>query len=297
MPWAGGDIMPKFKEGDYVVRKSYGKDILFRVIEVINSTRGSIVVLKGVDLRIVADAPEDDLELQTRDGARKYRSSFDEKIEKCMENTRSGCKRSKCKSFFKRGLARQQDCYVKSAKVLHIDGDKEYLDICLENYKKLEIEAVGKAIDEKDQARHVVSLLKEHNPDILVLTGHDGLIKGFNDLSSINGYRNSKYFVNAVKAARTYESSLDELVIFAGACQSHYEEILEAGANFASSPHRVLIHCLDPVFICEKIAYGPADRFVSLDELITNTITGVKGIGGIQTRGKQRQICPKSPYS
>lgn len=69
-----------------------------------------------------------------------------------------------------------------------------------------------------------------------------------------------------------------------------------AGANFASSPNRVLIHCLDPVFVCEKIAYTRIDQIVSIHELINNTITGNKGIGGLQTRGKYREGYPRSTY-
>lgn len=68
------------------------------------------------------------------------------------------------------------------------------------------------------------------------------------------------------------------------------------GANFASSPSRVLIHCLDPVFICEKIAYTRIDQVVSITDAIDNTITGIKGIGGLQTRGKYREGYPKSSY-
>ena len=34
------------------------------------------------------------------------------------------------------------------------------------------------------------------------------------------------------------------LIIVAGACQSHFEALLQAGANFASSPGSVLIHAL-----------------------------------------------------
>ena len=96
-----------------------------------------------------------------------------------------------------------------------------------------------------------------------------------------------------MRLLRDYNSSYDELVIFAGACQSCYENILDAGANFASSPNRVLIHCLDPVFICEKIAYTKIDTVVSITEVIENTITGIKGIGGLQTRGKYRERLSK----
>jgi len=69
-----------------------------------------------------------------------------------------------------------------------------------------------------------------------------------------------------------------------------------AGANFASSPNRVLIHCLDPVLVCEKIAYTNIDKVVSIKDVIYNTITGTKGIGGMQTRGKYREGFPKSLY-
>ena len=90
-----------------------------------------------------------------------------------------------------------------------------------------------------------------------------GLEKNRRDFNDIASYRNSKYFIEAVKAARRYEPSRDDLVIFAGACQSHYEGLLRAGANFASSPHRVFIHALDPVFIIEKVAYTPIDKIIS----------------------------------
>ena len=57
-----------------------------------------------------------------------------------------------------------------------------------------------------------------------------------------------------------------------------------------------MIHCLDPVFVCEKIAYTRINEVVSTIDVIENTITGIKGIGGLQTRGKYREGYPKSPY-
>ena len=47
-----------------------------------------------------------------------------------------------------------------------------------------------------------------------------------------------------MKEARKFEKDLDSLVIFAGACQSMMM-LIEAGANYASAPYRVLIHALD----------------------------------------------------
>ena len=59
----------------------------------------------------------------------------------------------------------------------------------------------------------------------------------------------------------------------------------------------MLIHCLDPVFICEKIAYTNIEKVLTIHEILENTITGIKGVGGLQTRGKYREGYPKSPYA
>lgn len=49
--------------GDIVVRKSYGKDIVFKIIAFsIDENNEKVAILKGVAFRILADAPIDDLE-------------------------------------------------------------------------------------------------------------------------------------------------------------------------------------------------------------------------------------------
>ena len=48
-----------FTIGEYVTRKSYNNDIVFEVIEI----EGKEATLKGVDVRLVADAPIKDLVL------------------------------------------------------------------------------------------------------------------------------------------------------------------------------------------------------------------------------------------
>ena len=102
------------------------------------------------------------------------------------------------------------------------------------------------------------------------------------------------YFTDssAVLEARRYEHNLDNLVIFAGACQSFYEAIMAAGANFASAPKRVLIDMMDPLIVAESIAYTPVDEFVSISNIISNTREGISGVGGIQTRGAFRTGMP-----
>ena len=205
------------------------------------------------------------------------------------------------------GLYREEpQVFRRPGKVLHIDGDKNYLDMCMKSYKELNIDAVGRVLPESDQPKQVEALLLQYTPDILVLTGHDAYVKpqqntnevqAQRDMNNIENYRNSKYYIESVKIARKYEPSLDDLVIFAGACQSYFEGIMAAGANFASSPERVLIHALDPVMVCEKVALTSIEKIVPLKEVLTGTITGLHGIGGVQTRGKYRDGMPKSLYN
>ncbi|NLP18108.1 MAG: sporulation peptidase YabG, partial [Firmicutes bacterium] len=72
--------------------------------------------------------------------------------------------------------------------------------------------------------------------------------------------------------------------------------LIKAGANFASSPQRVLIHCLDPVLLSEKVAYTPIGQTLAIADALQATITGLSGVGGVETRGKYRLGFPKSPY-
>ncbi|MGM9973148.1 MAG: sporulation peptidase YabG [Clostridiaceae bacterium] len=282
--------------GDIVVRKSYEKDIAFKIIDIKETEKGNVYILKGINIRIIADAVEGDLEgvNQGYNGEKDkvFNSRVNENIKKVIDG-RIDIKR------YKRSpkITPTKDLvFGRPGKILHIDGDENYLEACLKAYKQLSLNAAGYVIPEREQPQKVLELVKELKPDIIVLTGHDGMQKDTREFLDINNYRNSKYFIEAVNVLRNYNSSYDELVIFAGACQSCYERILDAGANFASSPNRVLIHCLDPVFICEKIAYTNIDKIVDITEALENTITGIKGIGGLQTRGKYREGYPKSSY-
>lgn len=283
--------------GEYVVRKSYGRDITFKIIDIKEKKNKKIYILKGINFRIIADSLEDDLENIGDDFAgdkdRIFNSRVNESIRRAMVLRGRGVKPSQKSQKISKN---DHLVFGRPGKILHVDGDSSYLETCLKVYKQLKLDATGVAISEYEQPRKILDYVKECKPDIVVLTGHDGVIKGTTNYLDLNNYRNSKYFIEAVNVLRNYNASYDELVIFAGACQSCYEAILDAGANFASSPNRVLIHCLDPVFVCEKIAYTRINEVVSTIDVIENTITGIKGIGGLQTRGKYREGYPKSPY-
>lgn len=292
------------KVGDLVVRKSYSKDITFKIIDIKENEEGITYILKGLHIRIIADSKGEDLEKVDDDFAGDKDRSFDSKINDIIKKVILS-REQKNNQFMTRGSEEDNINRVEKEKglvfgrpgrILHIDGDPSYMETCLKAYKELNLNAVGIAIAEREQPLKILSLVKEYNPDIVVLTGHDGVLKDSKGMLDLNNYRNSKYFIESVKILRSYNSSYDELVIFAGACQSCYESILEAGANFASSPNRVLIHCLDPVLVCERVAYTRIDEIVSIKDVIENTITGIKGVGGLQTRGKYREGYPKSLY-
>ena len=119
------------------------------------------------------------------------------------------------------------------------------------------------------------------------------MIKSGVNYNSIYNYRNSKHFINTVKEARRWEPSPNKLVIFAGACQSFFEAIMQAGANFASSPGRILIDFIDPIIIAEKVATTENGRFINASEMINEIKEGIKGIGGIGAIGKNKCNIPE----
>lgn len=284
------------KIGDIVVRRSYGKDITFKIIDIKYTNEVIAYLLKGINLRIIADSPEDDLELVSDNSLTEREKVFNRKVNSSIKNvllSRGGFRKELrvIKPYQANELS-----FGRPGKILHVDGDPEYLDVCLKVYKQLTLDAVGKYVAEKEQPKVILDLVKAVKPDIVIITGHDSISKDIKNYTDLSNYKNSKYYVESVMELRNYESSYDELVIFAGACQSCYEAILDAGANFASSPSRILIHCLDPVFLCEKVAYTNIEKVVSIRDALENTITGSKGIGGLQTRGKYREGFPKSTY-
>lgn len=56
--------MQQIEIGSLVYRKSYQKDVLFRVSDIKYINGKKIIVLKGVYVRLMADAEEDDLAIK-----------------------------------------------------------------------------------------------------------------------------------------------------------------------------------------------------------------------------------------
>ena len=241
--------------GDIVCRKKYGGDIYFEIIDIKNE----IYILRGVEFRLLADSEAEDLQLVS--------------IE-----------------INEQDIDMEDKPYLKG-KVLHIDGDKEYLQTCMKRYKKYGIQAYGYYMHEKEMKDNILSLLEKHQPNVLVITGHDALKRKSNP-RDIDSYLHSKDYVEAIKLARTFERNKDHLVIFAGACQSYYELLLASGANFASSPERKNIHALDPVLVASQVASASVKNYVDLEKIVEKTSNKQYGIGGIDTKGVARQIYP-----
>ena len=244
------------KIGDYVVRKKYNKDIIFEIFDI----QGDIYYLRGVELRLIADSDIDDLELSD--------------IQPYQEDSFS--------------IIRQP---MIRGKVLHLDGDEKYLNMCQKKYQQLRIRADCYYMKEEQMKEQVYDLLEKHKPQILVITGHDALRKN-KDKSDINNYQHSRDFMETIQNARKNEDYKDALIIIAGACQSYYEMLLASGANFASSPKRINIHALDPVYIASLIANESVRNYVDVEDIINHTTHKQNGIGGIDTKGVARKIYP-----
>ena len=176
-----------------------------------------------------------------------------------------------------------------AGKILHLDGDRKYSEKAYKYYKKTGLNAIVKNITESKQPRVVYKFLVQYQPDIIVITGHDAMIKPKSDYYNIFNYRNSKYFIQTIKEVRRYDRNYNKnTVIFAGACQSYYEALIMAGANFASSPARILIDYLDPIIVAENIALADYYKYINIDDISNMLRDGKKGIGGIGANGKKR---------
>ncbi len=249
-----------FKVGDLVTRHSYDNDVVFRIIEI----NDNIAYLKGLNVRLCADSNVSDLKLI--DNAKVDDNELIDRMNSTIT------------------LDRNEYFYLPG-KVLHFDGDDEYLDRCMKFYKRLKIMAYGVNLKEDEIYLEIGKYLEDLNPDIVVITGHDVFYKKNGETNNIDNYKNSKNFVKAVKAAREYEKSHDKLIIIAGACQSDYEELIRAGANFASSPKRVNLHALDPAIVASSIALSDKSKPIDLLNIIEKTKYKEEGVGGIITNG------------
>ena len=120
-----------FKVGDLVTRNSYNNDIVFKIIEV----NDKIAYLKGLNIRLYADSNMDDLKL-----VEDARIDDNELIDRISTSI---------------NLDRNEYFYLPG-KILHFDGDTEYLERCMNFYKKLKIMAYGVNLKEDEIPLEIV---------------------------------------------------------------------------------------------------------------------------------------------
>lgn len=273
--------MNKIKKGDIVGRLSYGKDIAFVVEKIIKThDKKEFAILKGLTIRVQADSDLEDLELMNPKQVEQHVRQLEEKVAKRI-NKYTKEKDSKENKLFR------EKTIIYTGKILHLDGDKKYAEKSNRYYKKIGLNAIVKNVSERKQPFVVSGLLQRYKPDILIVTGHDGMIRKGTKFNDLYNYRNSRYFIQTVEEARKQNLQKD-LVIFAGACQSYYEGIMIAGANFASSPARILIDFMDPLVVAEKIAITNSDKFVTIRDIESELRDGQRGISGIGANGKKK---------
>ncbi|MDQ0163423.1 sporulation peptidase YabG [Bacillus alveayuensis] len=285
----------EIKLGTIVARKSYKCDILFRVVEIKKGKNGNLTaILSGQEMRLMADAPYEDLVVVDKQEINSRAKIEHEKLEQSLFLLKQDhqLSREKQEYYSSSAYSFPDELFHIPGRVLHIDGDSLYLQKCLALYDKIGVPVYGVYCKEDEMPERVMDLLEKYRPDILVITGHDAYSKHKGKISDINAYRHSKHFVKTVRNARRKVPNLDQLVIFAGACQSHFESLIRAGANFASSPSRVNIHALDPVYIVAKISFTPFVESINVWEVLRNTLSREKGLGGIETRGVLRSGMP-----
>ncbi|RSL29576.1 sporulation peptidase YabG [Salibacterium salarium] len=276
----------ELKVGDLVTRYSYDGDIVFRITAM---DQGK-AELAGEDLRLAADAPLDDLKKVDEEERRTHEKSLQEKEERSYRLFRQEARLMKERNDHDASEGYKDDAsyFEMRGRVLHLDGDAYYLSKCTTLYERLGIPVYGVHIPEKEMPDQVASLIQMVRPDILVITGHDAFVQTRGQENEIKSYKHSKVFGQTVREARKVVPQLDQLIIFAGACQSYFEWLVKAGSNFASSPERVNIHALDPVYIAAKISLTPFMDRISVLQLIRHTLTGKEGLGGLETKGVLR---------
>lgn len=280
--------------GDLVERKSYKRDLLFRVTEI----KDTIAILFGEEFRLVADAPIEDLVIVDQRDYTKRVKQERETMEKTYRLFQQDYVLMRERQEYQStgGYTSEVNYFQMPGKVLHLDGDPLYLRKCLDLYTKIGVPVQGVHCKETEMQEKALDLIEQVRPDILVITGHDAYTKSKGEMGNLAAYRHSKHFVQAVRTVRKKYPSLDYPVIFAGACQSHFEALIRAGANFASSPSRINIHALDPVYVVAKVSFTSFMERVNVWDVVRNTVTGEKGLGGIETKGILRTGLPFQYY-
>lgn len=258
------------KVNDYVKIKEDPKKIIYKVLNIEND----ICIIKGLHFRVIRKERISNLEMAVEIDVINEQENEDNLFKKVLASTKAKSNERKIKQRYMLG------------KILHLDGDKEYLDKCLELYESIGIYAYGECVNESDMVSKIGKYLLDINPDIVVITGHD--LYNEKGKKEINNYLNTKHFISTIKEIRKYRN--DSCIIIAGACQSNFDALIANGADFASSPKRINIHTFDPAIIAIKAATTSFTSLINENDIYKYIENDRDAFGGVQTFGKMKLI-------
>ena len=132
--------MRNIRKGDIVGRKSYGKDIYFKVVNIIEIKNEKVAILNGLFERIEADSLVSDLEIIPKNMVSERLEKTSKIIDKKIKINKYNYKRSYEKTV--------------TGKILHLDGDRKYSEKSYNYYKKVGLNATVKNIPEYKQRRN-----------------------------------------------------------------------------------------------------------------------------------------------
>ena len=108
--------------GDIVVRKSYNKDITFKIIDVKEKDGRENVILKGINIRIIADAYIEDLDIAGENSGSKDKI-LNTRVSEAIKNAmilRADLRDKVEKS--PKIKAKNELVFGRPGRVLHVDG-------------------------------------------------------------------------------------------------------------------------------------------------------------------------------
>ena len=120
--------MNKIKKNDIVVRSSYGKDVIFKVTNIIEKKNETVAILKGITERIQADSPIQDLEVVEKNYASKIIKNWDNRIKIRAKKERQDAPKNIGITL----IEKLNQNKSHTGKILHLDGDS-----CLDNKNSL----------------------------------------------------------------------------------------------------------------------------------------------------------------
>ena len=116
------------KKGDIVGRKSYGKDIIFKVSKIIEKPNTKVAILNGLIERIEADSEISDLEIIEKNKVKEILKKLDNRVEKRVLNSKNQFEDRNYKIGLLTNSTKATEKIV-SGKILHLDGESNYGNI------------------------------------------------------------------------------------------------------------------------------------------------------------------------